>query len=289
MKKRMLNPLFLGVMILISFSVKAQIDVPRPSPFSTVSQVVGFTDVTIEYSRPGVKGRTIFGELVQYDKIWRTGANAATKITFSEDVTIDGNAVPAGSYSIFTKPGTEKWLVAFNSDATASTGQYDATKNVASFSAVPKTLPNTVETLTFSFDNVTDSSTVVTLSWEKTAISFTISTKVDAKVMAQIDKALAGVDPMTYYQAARYYLETGRDLKKAETWMKTAVDGLADSPRFWVLRQYALILAANGKYKEAIEVAQQSIEYAKKNKNDDYVNMNSASINEWKKLVKGKK
>lgn len=289
MKMRALTPLFLMILLLTAWSAKAQIEVPRPSPFATVSQEVGFADVSIEYSRPGVKGRDIFGGLVPYDKLWRTGANAATKITFSEDVTVEGKAVKAGSYSIFTKPSAEKWLVILNSDATASTSKYDETKNVATFSVAPKSLPTSVERLTFTFDDVTDSSSLVTLSWAKTAISFKVSTTVDAKVIAQIEKAMAGIDPMLYYQSARYYFETGRDLEKAEAWMSKAVDGMKDSPKFWVLRQYSLILAAKGDYKKAIEVAEESLLLAKKSKNDDYVTLNLASIAEWKGAMKGGK
>lgn len=286
---RILSPLFLSILLLSAFAVKAQIETPRPSPNASVSQVVGFADVTIEYSRPGVKGRDIFGGLVPYDKVWRTGANAATKITFSEDVTVEGKAVPAGSYSIFTKPGAEKWLVMLNSDATASTSKYDETKNVASFSVPSKSLSSSVERLIFTFDDVTDSSTLVTLAWAKTAISFKVNTVVDAKVMAQIKKAMAGIDPMDYYASARYLFETGRDLEKAESWMAKAVDGMKDSPKFWVLRQYSLILAANGNYKKAIEVAEESLVLAKKSKNDDYVTLNLASMAEWKTALKGGK
>lgn len=289
MKMRILTPLFLSFILLTTLSVNAQIEVPRPSPNATVTQEVGFADVSIEYSRPGVKGRDIFGGLVPFDKLWRTGANAATKITFSEDVTVEGKAVAAGSYSIFTKPSAEKWLIILNSDATASTSQYDETKNVATFSVAPKALPTSVERMTFTFDDVTDSSSLVTLSWAKTAISFKVSTVVDARVIGQIEKAMAGIDPMLYYQSARYYLETGRDLEKAETWMAKAVDGMKDSPKFWVLRQYSLILAANGNYKKAIEVAEESLMLAKKNKNDDYVALNLASMAEWKAAMKGGK
>lgn len=271
------------LMLLTGFSVSAQIDIPAPSPLGTVTQRVGFADVTIKYSRPSAKGRVIFGDLVPFDKLWRTGANAATTITFDKDLKIDGTVVKAGEYSIFTIPGKEKWTVILNSDTRATTGSYSQDKDVLRLSAPAIALPTSTETLTFNFTNLENTGVAtIELVWEKTAIRFTIENEVDAVVMENIKELTAGVSPSVYFASARYYYNTNRDLNQALEWINKAF--AAQEPTFWMLRQKALIQAGLKDYKGAISTAELSLAKAKEAKNDDYVKMNTESIAEWKKM-----
>lgn len=270
------------LMLLAGFTVSAQIDMPAPSPLGSVSQRVGFADVTITYSRPSAKDRVIFGDLVPFDKLWRTGANAATKISFNEDIKIEGTLVKAGEYSVFTIPGKDKWTFILNSDLKASTGSYSQDKDVLRITAASTTLPNNVESLTFNFVNLTSNGAEIELQWEKTAVRFKIENEVDAVVMANIKKQTAGVSPSVYFASARYYYNTNRDLKQALDWINLAF--AAEEPTFWMLRQKSLIQAGLKDYKGAISTAELSLAKAKEAKNDDYIKMNTDSIAEWKKM-----
>lgn len=162
----------LTICLLLAAQISAQ-DKPAPSPLGKVYQKVGLTDIEIEYSRPGVKGRTIFGAdgLVPYGKLWRTGANGATKITFSTDVKVNGQDVKAGTYSILSEPGATSWKVFLNSNAAMrGTGSYDAAKNVASIEVDAQEFPFAVETMTFVFGDVSDTSCAINMVWEKASI-----------------------------------------------------------------------------------------------------------------------
>jgi len=269
------------LVLLCGFTATAQIDLPAPSPLATVSQRIGFADVSITYSRPSAKGRVVFGDVVPMDKLWRTGANAATKITVSKDVKIDGKELKAGEYSIFTIPGKTSWTIAINTDTKANTGSYKQEKDVLRFTVAPVALAEHVETFTINFVNLTASSGHIELAWEKTAVRFKIESDVDDLVMEQIKKQTAGVSPSVYFAAARYYYDTNRDLAQALKWIDQAF--AAQEPTFWMLRQKALIQAGLKDYKGAIATAEQSNVKAKEAKNDEYVKMNDASIAEWKK------
>lgn len=275
------------VLTLMSTSLLAQIETPRPSPLGRVMQNVGFAEVSIEYSRPGVKDREIFGGLVPYGKLWRTGANAATKFTTDRPVEINGNKLQPGEYSIFTIPGEESWTIIFNEDATASTSRYSKEKDVFRFEVRPAILNSKVETLTFNFADVKDNQATIELLWSFTAIRFTLTTEVDKIVMRQIETTMAGVSAQDLYVAARYYLENDKDIKQAYEWMSTAVSKM-EEPRFWVLRQYALIQAKMGDYKAAIQTAEQSSKLAAESGNEEYPVLNAASIREWTAKQKGK-
>lgn len=277
------SALLICLMLLAGFSASAQIDIPAPSPLGTVTQRVGFADVTIKYSRPSAKDRVVFGDLVPFDKLWRTGANAATTITFNKDLKIDGTVVKAGEYSIFTIPGKEKWTIILNSDAKASTGSYSQDKDVLRLVAPSIALPTSTETLTFNFANLENTGVAtIELVWEKTAVRFTIENEVDAVVMASIKELTAGVSPSVYFASARYYYNTNRDLNQALEWINKAFE--AQEPTFWMLRQKALIQAGLKDYKGAISTAELSLAKAKEANNDDYIKMNTESIAEWKKM-----
>jgi hypothetical protein len=270
------------IVFAMSFSVNAQIQTPAPSPFSKIEQKVGLTDVTLEYSRPSMRGRTIFGGLVPYGKFWRTGANARTKITFSDAVTIGGKEVKAGSYAIFTLPQANSWDVIFYSepDAGGVPAKLDESKVAARVSVETYALPMNIESFTMNFDNVTSGSAVLGMLWENTYVGVEFKVPTDAKVSAAIEKTMKGPGANDYYASAVYYLEEGKDIAKAKTWMDKAMS-MIEKPAFWQLRQQSLIYAKAGDKKAAIETAKKSLAGAKEAGNDDYIKMNMDSLKEW--------
>lgn len=284
MKKMFLFAAIVGCSLI----AQAQVLAPAASPAGSVSSVVGLTDVKIDYSRPKMKGRKIFGTestvLVPYGKIWRTGANAGTKITFSDDVKVEGVAVPKGTYLILSWPGATEWTIALNSDVNlgGATDRYDASKDVAKFKVKPGKLTEKVEVLTFNIADISDDSKTakVELAWENTSVKFTVTADFDAKVMASIAKSTK-VDPNNYFAAATYYLDNNKDLKQAMEWMNKAVDGM-DNPPYWVLYQKARLQKAVGDKTGAIATANASLDAAKKGNNVDYQRMNEELIKSLK-------
>lgn len=246
--------------------------VPAPSPSATVKQDFGLSSVEVSFSRPGVKGRKIFGDLVPYDKVWRTGANSPTLITFGDDVTIGGTKVPAGKYGLLTIPGQQEWTVIItkSTDVSGPSG-YKEANDVVRVKVKPVELPFPVETFNILFDNIKPTSMDAIIMWDRTVVPFTITTDIDGKVTAQIDQLMKSDKP-PYFQAAMYYMETGKDLNKAVEWMDKAIQ---ENPKaFWIYHNKANALAKQGKKKEATEAAQKSIELAKEARNDDYVTLN---------------
>jgi len=274
---------FSMIAVMICLPAFAQITMPRPSPLGKVSQEVGLTQIDIEYSRPGVKGRTIFGDLVQYGEMWRTGANASTKIEFSEDVTVAGNEVPAGKYALYMIPGKDKWTVVFHKNLTYwGTGgkDYKESEDQCRFEVKPSAYPVIIESMTFNVTDITNSDCYVELLWENTQVRFKVETSADKAVMAEIKEKMQGVTASTYYQSARYYLENDKDLNQALEWINKSLE---TTERYWIVRQKALILAKLDRYEEAIKAAERSKELATEAGNDGYVRMNDKSIAEWKK------
>ncbi|WP_242086361.1 DUF2911 domain-containing protein [Aestuariivivens sediminis] len=265
------------------YTLKAQVETPAPSPFSKLEQKVGLTDVTLEYSRPGVKGRIVFGDLVPYGKIWRTGANARTKITFSTDATIDGQDLKAGSYSIFTIPNAESWEVVFYNDGKefGTPSEFDPQYVAARTTVKSYPVPFNVESFTLDINNITNSSATIDLIWEKTYLGVPFTVPTDAAVTASIQKVMNGPGANDYFQAAVYYFQEGKDIQQAKTWIDQAVEMSKDQPRFWVLRQQSLIHAKAGEKASAIAAAKASLKYAEEAGNDDYVKMNKDSLKEW--------
>jgi hypothetical protein len=263
----------------------AQLETPQPSPQGSVTQRVGLTTISVDYSRPSAKGRTIFGGILPYDKAWRTGANAATKITFKDDVTVQGTKVPAGEYALYTVPTESEWTVVLNKNLTygGNTQNYKTEEDVARFKVKPTKLTEKVETFTIDFSDLTPATANVDLRWENTSIKFKVVTEVESKVMKQIqDQVVNGqnVNADMYAAAASYYYENNKDNKLALDWIKKAN---AKDPKFWNLHTQAKIQARAKDYKGATASAQKSIELAKAAKNDDYVRMNEQAISEWAK------
>lgn len=269
----------MSVMLMVS---EAQVRIPAASPAGSVSSTIGLTDVKIDYFRPRLRGRKIFGEkdvMYPHGSIWRTGANSGTKISFSDDVKVENIDVPAGEYLIFTWPGDGEWMVSLYKDLSlgGNTQNYDPAQEAAKFRVKTKKLAEKVETFTISIDDIAvdNKSAKVTLAWENTAVPITVMVDYDAKVMKSIADNTK-VNPGNYYQAASYYYETGRDLKKALEWMNLALEGNDDA--YWMLHQKAKIQKALGDKKGAIETATASMNVAKKAGNRDYQTMNQDLI-----------
>lgn len=271
--KKIILSLFVAA---ITLTTNAQIKTPAPSPSSKLEQAVGLTDVTLEYSRPGMRERTIFGDLVPFNKLWRTGANANTKVTFNGDVTIDGKELKKGTYALYTKPGKDSWEVIFYTDVNnwGTPKKWDASKVALSTTAKVEMKPMKTETFTISVDNISNSSAVLGLLWENTYVGIKFNTGTDKGVEASIAKTMKGPSAGDYFNAAKYYLVEGKDIKKAATWINKAVDMTKDAPRFWYLRQQALILEKSGDKKGAVKAAKASLKGAEKAGNADYIKMN---------------
>ena len=268
--------------VTLLFSVDAQIETPQPSPFTKIEQKVGLTDVTLEYSRPSMKGRKIFGDLVPYGKMWRTGANKNTMVTFSDDVVVDGTTLKAGSYAIFVTPGESSWDVIFYSDIEnwGTPREWDDSKVAAKTTVNTYEMPMAVETWTISIDDLKSNSAQIGFIWENTYVGVKVKVPTDAKVSASIEKTMAGPGAGDYYSAAVYNLTEEKDLDKAQIWMDKAMS-MIENPGFWQLRQQSLLYAKLGDKKKAIETAKKSLAGAEAAGNADYVKMNKESLKEW--------
>ena len=273
--------LFMSVLAL-SMTATAQIQTPAPSPAAKLMQTVGMTEMTVEYSRPSMRGRKVFGNLVPFDKVWRTGANMNTMITFSEDVVVGGTDVKAGTYAIYTKPMASEWEVMLYSDYNNGglPAKWDDTKVVAKAMAKVETMPMAIESFTIMFDDVSGNSTHLGMMWENSYVALPIMTHTEKMVMKSINTALGGPTAGDYYQAAVYYASNDKDISKAKEWMDKAMS-MTKEPRFWQLRQQSLIYAKAGDKKMAIATAKKSLELSEKAGNADYVKMNQDSLKEW--------
>jgi len=274
----------LSLILFVPFFNFSQVLSPQASPASTVIQTIGLTDVKIEYSRPAMRGRVIMGDLVPYGELWRTGANANTKISFSDPVTISGVTIPKGEYALYTRPGKEMWEVFFykKSDNWALPKVWDANQVAVVSESKANETENQVESFTIQIENISNDSAELSISWENTKVSTLINVPTHEKTMASIKKSLSqDPSPSDYYNSAVYYLNSGQDLKQAKLWMETAVKKGND--KYYHLRQYSLILAALGDNSGAVEVAKKSYKLAEAAGNKDYLKMNKESIDEWSK------
>ena len=278
-----MNKVVLFLMAIVaSLTVEAQINTPAPSPSAKLMQTVGLTEVMIDYSRPNMRGREVFGNLVPFDKLWRTGANSYTKITFDTDVTIGGKEVKAGTYSIFTKPGASTWEVFFYTDIVGggTPSKWEESKVAAQLTVPVQKLDMPVETFTITIDDVMSNGANIGIIWANTYVAVPFTVPTDATVMKSIDKALNGPTADDYYAAAVYYSSEGKDINKAKEWMNKAMS-MTEKPAFWQLRQQSLILAKAGDKKGAIEAAKKSLAGATEAGNEDYIKMNNDSLKEW--------
>ena len=259
---------------------------PDASPAATVKQRVGLTDIEISYNRPGMKGRTIFGGLVPYGEVWRTGANTATKVTFSTDVKLNGTAVPAGTYELFTIPGKDEWTVIIHKNMSQwGSYAYDMKNDVARFTAKPAaSMMNAVESFSLGFSDLHSDSAMLNLSWEKTRVSVKVEVDVVGQLVPQIEAAMANpeVAKKIAFPSAMFYYENNLDLKKAAAWMDAAI--AARPGQMWMVYRKGLILAKMGDKAGALAAAQQSLDLMKNDKEspaslkDEYTRLNNALI-----------
>lgn len=263
------------VTLLVAFtycSFAQQLNTPQPSPTQEVKQNFGLSSIQLSYSRPAMKGRKIFGDLVPYGKVWRTGANGATTLTFGDEVTIGGTKIPAGKYGLLTIPDASEWTVIITKQTdVTSPAAYKQSEDVVRVKSRPQDLGFSVESFTILFGDLTSNSCNLQLIWDNQVVSVPITTDIDTKITAQI-KDLMEKDNRPYFAAAMYYIESGKDMNQALTWLDKATAASPDA--FWVFYQKARVLAKLGRKKEALETSNKSVELAKAAKNDDYVALN---------------
>ncbi len=250
--------------VVLAQTPAPKLSVPQSSPESTLKQKVGFTDVEVVYARPSARERKVFGGLLPHGEVWRTGANTATKVTFSTPVKVEGKALAAGSYALYSIPGAGEWTVIFNK-VTGEWGAYayKEANDVLRVKVKPVTLAQSVETFTIDINDVRTESATLNLAWEKTRVPVKFEFDVVKPVVAQIDTIMASgatLPPATYFQAAMFYYDNGLDLKKAKTWIDEATKG--DKPLFYMLHGKAKIQAKLGDKAGATETAKKSMEVA---------------------------
>ena len=273
--------ILLALAVSTGFLGMAQMETPAPSPSATLKQMVGLTEVTLNYSRPSMRGRTIFGNLVPYGKIWRTGANANTTISFEDDVMVGGQPLAAGTYAIYTKPGKDAWEVYFYTD-TQNWGlpqNWEESKIAARVSAPVSELIATIETFTITIDNIGNNGATLGFWWANTYVPVPFEVPTKEMAMESIKRVMAGPSANDYYSAASYYFQEGLDLGTAKVWIDKAVAQNPDA--FWMSRLQSLIYAKMGDTKGAIAAAKKSLAAAQKAGNADYVKMNEDSLKEW--------
>jgi hypothetical protein len=260
------------------FAQTPRVEFPAASPASTLKQRVGLTDIEIVYSRPGMKGRVIFGGLVPYGEVWRTGANASTKISFTTRVRLNGTEVPAGKYALYTVPDEKEWTVIIHRDTTASIFNYNQTNDLVRFKAVPVKLAEPVETFTIDINDIRDESATLNLIWEKTRVPVKLEVDLVSTLVPQIEAVMAAPsDRKPYYPAAMFYFDHGLDLQKASKWIDAAI---AERETYYIAHLKAKILAKLGDKEGAIAAAKRSTELAIKadGPKSGYVKMNEDLI-----------
>jgi len=271
--------------LLLSFTIAGylfqpimaqSIETPAPSSLQIVKQSFGLSYIELSYSRPGIKGRKIFGDLVPFGKIWRTGANHATTLTFGNDVTIGGTKIPAGKYGLVSIPGSVEWTLIITHQLNINfPEEYKPDQDVVRIKVSPHQLPSSAETFTILFADMTSNTCNLQLIWGNTAILLPIITDIDLKIMAQIDDVM-NKDNHPYYTAAAYYLDNGKDLNKALEWFDKAL--AQDPTAFFVAYDKARCLARLGRKQEAVATAKKGIELAKQANDADYIARNERLI-----------
>jgi hypothetical protein len=279
--KHLLSALIIGGTIMSTSAPvqaeQANLEFPAASPTCTLKQRVGLTDIEIVYSRPGVKDRKIFGDMVPFGKVWRTGANGATKVTFSTPVKLDGHELPAGSYALMTIPGKDEWTIIVNKGSEQwGTYKYDEKSDVFRFTVKPIALAKPVETFTIDINDIKDDSSSINLEWEKTLVPIKLHIDYTAALEKQIDAVMASDDPKKpYFQAAAYYYNHNKDMKLASKWIDEA---LKERDAHYILFLKAEILERLGDKAAALETAKRSKELSEKANDNGYIKLNEALI-----------
>ena len=272
--------LFILAIVMANVTFAQTLVTPQPSTTQTIKQNFGLSSIELSYSRPNLKGRKAIGELVPFGKVWRTGANSATTLTFSDDVTIGDKKIAAGKYGLLSIPDKENWIVIITKQLdVTSPAAYKEESDVVRINVKPTPTKDKVETFTMQFANVKASTCDLNIMWENTSIALPISTDVETKVMSQINNIMTK-DNLPYFNAAMYYLESGKDLNQALTWFNKAAD--QNPTAYWIQHQKANCLAKLGKKQEAIVAATKSLQLATTAKNTDYVKLNEDLIKSLK-------
>jgi hypothetical protein len=276
--------IFALAVFISQFVADAQIKTPQASPRAIVSQMVGLTEVELNYSRPGAKGRPVFGNLVPFGKLWRTGANENTTISFSDDVIIDGKTLKKGKYALYSVPRIESWDIIFytSTDNWGLPQEFDETKVALRTTVKEEALSKPVESLTINISGLDTSSAFLEIFWENSSVALKFEVPTQKTAMASIEKVLGGPTANDYYSAANFLFQSNTDIAKSLVYVNKSLELSKDKP-FWFLRLKSLIQAKQGDKSGAIETAKLSMEAAEEAKNQDYVKMNRDSIAEWSK------
>ena len=277
------NAFSIGLALACSSVVSmAQVKIPAPSPAQTVKQAFGLGEVSVEYSRPVLKGRAILTDVAPAGFVWRTGANATTKITFTDDVQLEGHAVAAGTYGLYTVPSKGSWDVMLYNDLklAGNVADYKKENEVLRFTVKPTALATPAESFTIGFANVLPTSATLQISWGKVLVPVKMTCDIDARVMSSIKASMASDKP-AYFPAATYYYENNKDLGQALTWINKALE---QNPKaFYMMLLKAKIELKQNDKKAAIASAEKTISLSKEVKNEDYVRMAEALIRDAKK------
>ncbi|HCF04178.1 DUF2911 domain-containing protein [Flavobacterium sp.] len=276
--------IFALAVFISQFVADAQIKTPQASPRAIVSQMVGLTEVELNYSRPGAKGRPVFGNLVPFGKLWRTGANENTTISFSDDVIIDGKTLKKGKYALYSVPRIESWDIIFytSTDNWGLPQEFDEAKVALRTTVKEEALSKPVESLTINISGLDTSSAFLEIFWENSSVALKFEVPTQKTAMASIEKVLGGPTANDYYSAANFLFQSNTDIAKSLVYVNKSLELSKDKP-FWFLRLKSLIQAKQGDKSGAIETAKLSMEAAEEAKNQDYVKMNRDSIAEWSK------
>lgn len=292
MKSKLIPLLAVGLALAVAVHAQTpaapKLVLPQASPPATIKQQVGVTDIEVNYNRPSVKGRKIFGGLVPYGEIWRTGANSATKISFSTDVKIGDTAVPAGTYELFTIPGEKEWTVIVHKNMSQwGSYAYDQKNDVARVTAKVSSLSSPVETFSIWFNDLRDTSATLNFTWETAHVSVPITIDTVGMLTPRIEAAIKAQEKpnaMLYFGAAMFYLENNHDLPKALEWVNAAI--AARPGAMWMVYRKGLILEKMGNKAGAKAAAEESLAMAEKDKpgelRDEYIRLNKALIERTK-------
>ena len=272
--------IFLGFLMSLSLGIFAQLNIPEPSPSASFSQTLGFTKIKVDYARPGTKGREVFGKLIPYGEIWRTGASDCSTISFNDEVTIGGKKIAKGKYSLFSIPNVEQWTIIINTDTTLhGASGYDQKKDVHRFTVKPEKSARFYETFTIELSDIVKDNGMLYLIWENTMVKFEIQSNAKERILADIDNKINKLktdNSKLFYQAAEYYYNQRMELDQANDWIAKAVK--MEPENFYYPNLQAKILETQSKFAEAIPVAQKAVILAKKG------NMTQTATN-WEKKI----
>ena len=281
-----MQKLFILLSIFLSAAtLGAQLKAPIASPRAKLSQNIGLVNITVDYSRPSKKGRTIFGSLVPYNKIWRTGANQATTFSVSDDIKINNQLVPKGEYHIYSVPREKRLdlIVYKKTDKWGSLKEFDESLIVARVVSDFIELPFSVETFEISFDNISNNGSTLNLIWDNMLAIYYIDALTKDKMVNNIKNTLSkNPKPSDYQKAALYYYEEGLDKEKAYEWINLAFESYKE-PKYWQLRVKALVYNYYGKKREALNIAKQGLKQAKKSDAPDGLNTLSLLVDRLSK------